>query len=171
MLISYISKKYHYFLLILGIIFLTTSCTNLTTIHDYFVKTNIQLSEMQKLRLNNYLQGEFYSFELKRSTFAYPLVFLISDDGQRSLILACNSTSNDCNLTIQTFQMIQKYKRTQNINFKILALEKKIINNQKKNFSYIKNQRFKKIDNIKNYHSIFFDKILNPQDSCSSEDC
>ena len=65
---------------------------------------------MQKLRLNNYLQGEFYSFELKRSTFAYPLVFLISDDGQRSLILACNSTSNDCNLTIQTFQMIQKYK-------------------------------------------------------------
>jgi len=97
------------------------------------------------------------------------MVFLISDDGKKSVILACRGMLDECNSSIYIYPLIQKYKKKTNLDFKILALGKKIV--QRKNNEIINKKKIK-YTNLKNdQKNIFFDFIVLPSDSCTSEDC
>ena len=152
---------------IVGILtfFIISSCSNTSGLNKYFVNKNQNISKNQSQRLSNYLNGEFYSHQLKRVVFAYPLVFLISTDGAKSLILACNSTSDDCNLNIQIYQQIKKFKRTKNIDLKILALNKKVLNN-----NFVKKKNNHRVF-LKDNEDMFYDLLLHPEDNCNGDDC
>jgi len=156
-------------LIYLLIPFLFFNCANEYSVRKYFVQNEIKISELQKQRLNNYLSGQFYSFDLDRMVVINPLAFLISEDGQRSIILACESYFNNCRYSLKLNQLLKKKDKAENKNFKILALNKKIVvkNNLTKNF---KNQnKYKKIKNLDN--QIFADLILVPDDICDDNDC
>jgi len=156
-------------LIYLLIPFLFFNCANEYSVRKYFVQNEIKISELQKQRLNNYLSGQFYSFDLDRMVVIDPLAFLISEDGQRSIILACESYFNNCRYSLKLNQLLKKKDKAENKNFKILALNKKIVvkNNLTKNF---KNQKkYKKIKNLDN--QIFADLILVPDDICDDNDC
>jgi len=156
-------------LIYLLIPFLFFNCANEYSVRKYFVQNEIKISELQKQRLNNYLSGQFYSFDLDRMVVINPLAFLISEDGQRSIILACESYFNNCQYSLKLNQLLKKKDKAENKNFKILALNKKIVvkNNLTKNF---KNQnKYKKIKNLDN--QIFADLILVPDDICDDNDC
>ena len=115
----------------------------------------------------NYLHGEFYSYEIGRNIIAQPLVFLISESGNKSIILACHGLINECNIDVQIYQIIKKYNKKENDNFKILAYEKKLLIKTTQ-LSSFKNKNI--IRNNKN-SKIFFDKIFIAADSCSGDDC
>jgi len=156
-------------LIYLLIPFLFFNCANEYSVRKYFVQNEIKISELKKQRLNNYLSGQFYSFDLDRMVVINPLAFLISEDGQRSIILACESYFNNCRYSLKLNQLLKKKDKAENKNFKILALNKKIVvkNNLTKNF---KNQKkYKKIKNLDN--QIFADLILVPDDICDDNDC
>ena len=146
--------------------FIISSCSNISGLNKYFAEKDLNISKKQYNRLLNYLDGEFYSHQLKRVVFAYPLVFLISTDGTKSLIIACNSTSDSCNLNVQIYQQINKFKRTKDIDFKILAMNKKLLNKTSIEKKNINNKIFYKDSN-----DMFFDFILNPEESCNGDDC
>lgn len=148
---------------------LLIGCASIKTLHQYYASEDIQLSNVQIKRLNNYLSGEFYSYEINKKVFAYPMVFLISDDGKKSVILACRGILDECNSSIYIYPLIQKYKKKTNLDFKILALGKKIV--QRKNNEIINKKKIK-YTNLKNdQKNIFFDFIALPSDSCTDEDC
>lgn len=151
---------------VLIFLLLTSSCAKLPSLNNFYADKNMKISKIQYQRLNNYLSKEFYSYQIKREVFAYPMAFLISSDGTKSLIIACNSLSNDCNLNIQIYQLIKKYERTQNIDFKILAIHENIISHE---FATDKYKKYKKIN--KKNNRIFFDFLISPEDSCSGDDC
>jgi hypothetical protein len=156
-------------LIYLLIPFLFFNCANEYSVRKYFAQNEIKISELQKQRLNNYLSGQFYSFDLDRMVVINPLAFLISEDGQRSIILACESYFNNCRYSLKLNQLLKKKDKAENKNFKILALNKKTVvkNNFTKNF---KNQnKYKKIKNLDN--QIFADLILVPDDICDDNDC
>ena len=144
------------------------SCTNIKILKDYFVNQNVKISSEQTSRLINYLNSEFYSYDIKREVYAYPLAFLISEDGKKSIILACEGGANECSVNIEIFQLIQKYNKKENVKFRILALEKNIKIKNKELFNKLKNQKYSKIPKREN---IYFDKILMPFGSCGDNDC
>jgi len=131
----------------------------------YYVNPNINISSEQLSRLSNYLNGEFYSYQLDRRVDGYPIAFLITEDGKKSIILACHGKSNDCNTSIEIFQLIKGYEKKENQKIKILALEKKILIKENK---ILRKNKIIKLNKSKN---IFKDYILLPSDKCSSDDC
>ena len=149
--------------------FLFFNCSKEYSVKKHFIKNEIKISEQQKQRLNNYLSGQFYSFDLERVVDAYPLAFLISEDGQRSIILACESYFNNCQYSLKLNQLLRKKDKVNNKNFKILALNKKIVvkNNVTKKFN--NKNKYKKVKNLDN--QIFTDLILIPDDICNDNDC
>ncbi len=148
---------------------LLISCSSIKTIQDYYADEEINLSDKQKIRLNNYLSGEFYSYDIEKKVFAYPMVFFISSDGEKSLILACRGVWDECNSSIHIYPLILKYKKKTSMDFKILALGKKIVVKKIKQKTNKKKIRYVKINN--NHKSIFYDFIVLPSDNCSSDDC
>ena len=149
------------------ILFLSfTGCANLKTLKDYYVSNSINISEKQELRLQNYLSGEIFSYEIGRYTDVFPLAFLISEDGKKSVVLGCEGITNDCNTHVHVFQLIQRFNKKENSNFKILALKRKIL------ASNINSQTLKKrFIKIPKDNKLYFDKILIPAVSCNDEDC
>ena len=147
---------------------LLISCANLKTLKDYYVTDKINISKEQVLRLQNYLSGEIFSYEIGRYVDAYPLAFLISEDGVKSVILGCEGRNDDCNTHVRIFQLIQKYNKKENSNFKILALKRKILVSSLNSTDQSLEKKFIKI--AKN-SKIYFDKILIPTDACNDEDC
>ena len=149
------------------ILFLSfTGCANLKTLKDYYVTNNINISKKQELRLQNYLSGEIFSYEIDRYVDAFPLAFLISEDGKKSVVLGCEGRTDDCNTHVHVFQLIQRYNKKENSNFKILALKRKIL------ASNINSQTLqKRFIKIPKDNKIYFDKILIPAVSCNDEDC
>ena len=149
------------------ILFLSfTGCANLKTLKDYYVLNNINISKKQELRLQNYLSGEIFSYEIDRYVDAFPLAFLISEDGKKSVVLGCEGRTDDCNTHVHVFQLIQRYNKKENSNFKILALKRKIL------ASNINSQTLqKRFIKIPKDNKVYFDKILIPAVSCNDEDC
>ena len=150
------------------IFLLLTNCMNLKTLNEYYASDSISVSKEQEMRLQNYLSGEFFSYEIERYVDAYPLAFLISKDGKKSVILGCEGIVDDCNIHVHIFQLIKKYNKKENSNFKILALKRKIVTPNIKSLNKPLNKKFIKI--MKN-SNIYFDKILIPADNCNDEDC
>ena len=148
---------------------LLTGCSSITTIHDYYANEEMNLSDKQKIRLNNYLSGEFYSYDIEKKVFAYPMVFFISSNGEKSLILACRGVLDECNSSIHIYPLMLKYKKKTNMDFKILALGKKIVVKKINQKTNKKNIRYIKINN--SHKNIFYDFIVLPSDNCSSDDC
>ncbi|MEL0242376.1 MAG: hypothetical protein VW911_03910, partial [Pelagibacteraceae bacterium] len=75
----------------------------------------------------------------------------------------------ECNSSIHIYPLILKYKKKTNMDFKILALGKKIVVKKIKQKTNKKKIRYVKINN--NDKSIFYDFIVLPSDNCSSDDC
>lgn len=143
-------------------------CSNLKTYNTLAVNENLKISEKQISRLSNYLNGDFYSYEIERRVSAYPIAFLISSNGDKSVILACDGVINDCNINVQIFQLIMKYNKAENEDYKILALEKKILI---KNHEILNKIKKNKILKLKKNNQLFRDLILVPSDSCGGDDC
>lgn len=151
-------------------LFLVLSCANqqgIKTLKYYYAQNDINLTSNQLQRLNNYLVGEFFSSEMGRNVFAYPMAFIISEDGSKSIILACAGVTNECNPSFHIYQLLKKYKKKTNTEYKILFLNRKNVTN---NFS-LNDINFKEFKRIKFDNQIFFDRVLLPQDSCGSDDC
>ena len=153
--------------ILLFISFIFQSCTNFKTLKSSYSTDDQPISEDQLLRLSNYLDGELHSYELKRNVFAYPMAFLISENGNKSIVLACEGIINECNNSVHIYQLIQRYKKKFNQDIKILAFDKNILSKNAK--AKIKK---KKIDKIaKSKENIFYDLILIPNDNCGGDDC
>jgi hypothetical protein len=159
-------------LILLVISFLFFGCANsknFKTLSSFYAPEDLLIQNGQSKRLQNYFLGDFYSYEIKRNVFAYPIAFLISENGDKSAILACQGITNECNVSIQIYQLLKKYEMKTKNKFYILALDKKIVSpnikmNNKTHFS--KTKQF-----LEKNNDIFFDHILIPSDNCSGEDC
>lgn len=158
-------KIYHLIIVLTSILY---GCSNLKTFNTLAVNENLKISEKQILRLSNYLNGDFYSYEIERRVSAYPIAFLISRNGDKSVILACDGVFNDCNINVQIFQLIMKYNKAENEDYKILALEKKILI---KNHEILNKIKKNKIFKLKKNNQLFRDLTLIPSDSCGGDDC
>lgn len=156
------------YLAIVILIFSSFSCIKFPTIKNYFIKDNIFLNNLQLQRLKNFLSGEFYSFEMQRLVYAYPIAFMISDDGKKSVILSCEGFLDECNHSVHIYQLIKKYEKKNNTKYKILAYQKKIILPEYAKIKVVKDLELSK--KIK-HNAIFEDKILTPHDSCSGDEC
>ena len=159
-------KKKFYLVFFLFLI----NCSNINILKSYYIQDFIELDTKQQNRLSNYLKGEFYSFELKRNVSAYPMMFAISQDGKQSLILACEGYINECNPNVLIYQLIKRIEKKTSTDFKILMLEKNLVN--KKDF-YNLNKLKKKFNNKvdKNEKRKFYDFIMVPSDKCDGDDC
>lgn len=149
--------------------FFCFSCSNLATLKQYYANEEISLTNGQKHRLSNYLSGEYYSFELKRNVIGYPIAFAISENGENSIIIACASYIDECNHSIQLYQQMEKYKKKTNLNYKILALKKKIVINNQSLKILSTTKKFKPLPNLDD--SKYFDYLIIPSDSCGGDDC
>ena len=159
--------KFSFYVSLVSLACLLLSCSGqLKTLKYYYAGESTELSKNQTKRLSNYLNGEFYSYEIGRNVSAYPVAFLISDSGKKSVILACEGITNECNISVQIYQILKKYEKKNKEKFYILALEKTLIHNYK-----FREQLSKKKINLKKNKNIFFDYIFLPTDSCSSDDC
>ncbi|MDA7564124.1 hypothetical protein N8731_00440 [Pelagibacteraceae bacterium] len=128
---------------------------------------DLKISEKQLIRLSNYLDGELYSFELKRNVFAYPMAFIISENGDKSIVLACEGIINECDNSVHIYQLIKRYEKKLNQDVKILALNKKVLSQKiKANVDEIKSKKIVKYD-----ENIFYDLILVPAEDCGGDDC
>ena len=148
-------------------IFIFIFLLSCSSIKDFYVDKSFKISEKQIHRLANYINGEFFSYEIKRKINAYPLAFMISSDGSKSIILACFEMTNNCNPNVKIYQLILKYNKKFNEDFKILALGTDLKTNDKNLAQKIKDKNLKKIIKINN---IFFDNIILPLDNCG-DDC
>ena len=162
------NKVLKFFLIIL--FFFSASCANFTNMKSQYINEGVSLSVEQQQRFSNYLLGEYYSFEIKRNVIGYPIAFAISEDGKKSIIIACASYFSECNHTVQLYQQMEKYRKKTNLNFKILALEKKIvINNPSLKSLLTSKKKFKPVD--KSSNTKFYDYLIVPADSCAGDDC
>lgn len=162
------SKKISNFFLWIILISALYSCSNIKTLSTFTIKQNFKISDKQILRLSNYLNGNFYSYEIKRNVVAYPIAFILSKNGDKSALLACEGIINDCNVNVQIFQLIKKYNKIENDDYKILALEKRIL---LKNHNILNKIEKNKIHKLKKNDQLYRDFILIPSDSCAGEDC
>ena len=156
-------------LMLLVTTFLFFGCANLKTLSSFYVAENHSIKNEQLKRLQNYLLGDFYSYEIGRNVFAYPIAFLISENGDKSAILACQGIVNDCNVSVQIYQLLKKYEIKTKSKFYILALDKKFVSPNIKLNNITQSNITKQF--LEKNNNIFFDHILIPSDSCSGDDC
>ena len=147
--------------------FMLKGCSGFATLKSHYVSDDLIISEVQLSRLSNYLDGELYSYELKRNVFAYPIAFLISENGEKSIVLACEGMIDECNNSVHIYQLMEKYNKKLSTDFKILALNKKILSQDIK--TKISEMNIKKI--AKSDGKIFYDLILIPAEGCGGDDC
>lgn len=155
-------KNLKFFFIILFIF----ACSDLNVLRKMYGNNDLKLEEKQQIRFNNYLNQDFYSFELKRRVEAFPILFAISEDGKESLIIACEGYQNNCNPNVKIFQILKRHEKKINKNFKILAIEKKIVWKGFANQKITKSKFFNKMD------VGLYDVIFDPKaDDCSDQDC
>ena len=136
-------------------------------------KNNIVLNKVQLNRFNNYLKGEYYSFELERNVSHKPIMFAISDDGKTSLLLSCASNTSECNPNIQIYQALKRYSKKSNKKIFIFALNDKIVwsgnafkvkgNLLVENEALLKNVSFDLKDNNSS-NNLLYDLSIMPND-------
>jgi hypothetical protein len=75
---------------LLAICFLFIGCVNsknFKTLKNFYVPENLSIKNEQLKRLQNYFLGDFYSYEIERNVFAYPIAFLISENGDKKTMI------------------------------------------------------------------------------------
>ena len=154
-------------LFVFFLVFTLQGCIDFKNLKSSYVSEDLKISEKQLIRLSNYLDGELYSFELKRNVFAYPMAFIISENGDKSIVLACEGIINECDNSVHIYQLIKRYEKKLNQDLKILALNKKVLSQKiKANVDGIKSKKIVKYD-----ENIFYDLILVPAEDCGGDDC
>ena len=132
-------------LTIMFLVFLTSglyNCSQAIGLKNLYGQNDLQLNSSQLKRFEDYLKGEYYSFELQRKVSHKPIMFAISSDGSTSLIFSCASSHADCNVGVHIYQFIKRYSKKSGKDLKIFALKDKIV--------WGKNN---KIINDQNFHS------------------
>jgi hypothetical protein len=148
------------------IILFLFACSDLNVLKKMYGNSDLRLEEKQQIRFNNYLNQDFYSYELNRRIEAFPLLFAITEDGKESLIIACEGYQNICNPNVKIFQILKRHEKKINKNLKILAIEKKIV------WKGFANQKIKISKFFNKTDFGFYDIILDPRaDDCSDQDC
>ena len=115
-------------------------------------KNSIVINHEQLNRFTDYLNGKYFSYELKREIDNQaPLMFAITMDGSSSILLSCNSLFvNECNSHMLNYILLERFKKKYNKQFFIFAIEDKIVWD-KSNLKIIKNKNIQKqISKIKN---------------------
>ena len=155
--------------IILITLFFLLACSKVSRLKDFYQKSEVNFSKSQVQRFKNYLSGNFYSFELERGIYAKPIMFAISNDGKKSIVVGCEGFDASCDFTGELFQIIKRYeKRTKN-KFIIAAIGKKIVY-EKSVLKNLKNNK-KSVYVNKVSKGEFFDLILLPSDPCAGDDC
>jgi len=107
--------------------FILTSCAGKYHLSNFYGQAEIVLNKSQLNRFNNYLSGEYYSYELNRKVSHRPIMFAISIDGTTSLLFACASISNECDPNVSIYQVLKRYSKKSNKEMYIFALKNKIV--------------------------------------------
>ena len=153
-------------------IFLLFSCNKQTSfINQNTLKSSLKLTDNQIVRLNSYIDSNYYSEQLKRKVPFSPLMFAVTEDGHDSVILSCTERSYECTPGIRYFQTLKKYETKINKKFFIIAIENKL----KWNNRTISLKNRQDIDNListktiiktkKNNNERFFDEFITPIDT------
>ena len=170
-------------LLIYIVILFNFSCSNLGTIKSKTGKSDLLLNQEQYERFISYLSGKYYSYEFQRNEYnKSPIAFVISKDGNKSLMLMCDDNIRTCENGVYILQTISRYSKKLNDDLYIFALGKKIVwNNQKKYIQntsdfekFIKfNDQIKKVKKDIGSKNQFFDKIfdVSETDNCDPDYC
>ena len=119
-------------------------------------KNLILINSEQLNRFSEYLNGKYYSYELKREIANQsPLMFAITQDGSSSILLSCNSLFvNECNSHMLNYILLERFKKKYDKQFFIFAIEDKIVWGQS-NLKINKNKNIQKqISKIKNINFI-----------------
>ena len=118
------------FLKIILLIFFTiglSHCSETIGLKKLYGQNVLQLNSSQLKRFEDYLKGEYYSFELQRNVSHKPIMFAISSDGSTSLIFSCASSQADCNVGVHIYQLVKRYSKKSGKDLKIFALKNKIV--------------------------------------------
>lgn len=134
---------------------------------------DFKISSGQLQRLTNYLNGNYYSYELERNEInTTPGYFAISDDGRSSIIVMCIDHINpySCNSNLKYMQSVKRIEKKTGKKFYILAEKYNIF--VKNNSVTVFDPKSTKLDlyfnvlNDKNnqYFDILLEDIKNNQD-------
>ena len=164
------------FLKIIFLVFLTiglSNCSKTIGLKKLYGQNVLQLNSFQLKRFEDYLKGEYYSFDLQRKVSHRPIMFAISTDGSTSLIFSCASTHTDCNEGVEIYQFLKRYSKKSGKDLMIFALKNKIVwagNSLKINEgfdfknSFLNRINFTEFNEINNIKNSFYDISILPQD-------
>ena len=164
------------FLKIILLIFFTiglSNCSETIGLKKLYGQNVLQLNSSQLKRFEDYLKGEYYSFELQRNVSHKPIMFAISNDGSTSLIFSCASIYADCNAGVEIYQFLKRYSKKSGKDLKIFALKNKIVWAEnslqiKKGFdlknSFLNRINFTNFNEVNNVKNSFYDISILPQD-------
>lgn len=159
-----------------------------TSFNNLIGKNDLILNDFQIKKFIEYLNGKFYSDELKQITSNNdPMIFAISKNGKSSLHISCYYAGETCNLGIKGYQNLKKYSKKLGNELFIFAIGKRIVwseanlfvprNIYKSNdFNKLKrliiNKKIARINNNVNISDLnSYNLLMLPQDSCNSDDC
>ena len=161
------------------------SCTSFNSLIG---KKDLILNDYQIIKFHEYLNGKFYSDELKQTTSHNdPMIFAISKNGKSSLHISCYYTGEICNLGIKGYQNLKKYSKKLGNELFIFAIGRRIVWSgtnlviprtiyKSYNFNKLKelivNKKIAKVDNNINISDLnSYNLLMLPQDNCNSDDC
>ena len=120
-------KKYLKIILLVFFTIGLSHCSETIGLKKLYGQNVLQLNSSQLKRFEDYLKGEYYSFELQRNVSHKPIMFAISNDGSTSLIFSCASNQADCNVGVHIYQLVKRYSKKSGKDLKIFALKNKIV--------------------------------------------
>ena len=120
-------KKYLKIILLIFFTIGLSNCSETIGLKKLYGQNVLQLNSSQLKRFEDYLKGEYYSFELQRNVSHKPIMFAISNDGSTSLIFSCASIYADCNEGVEIYQFLKRYSKKSGKDLKIFALKNKIV--------------------------------------------
>ena len=120
-------KKYLKIILLVFFTIGLSQCSETIGLKKLYGQNVLQLNSSQLKRFEDYLKGEYYSFELQRNVSHKPIMFAISSDGSTSLIFSCASNQADCNVGVHIYQLVKRYSKKSGKDLKIFALKNKIV--------------------------------------------
>jgi len=151
-------------------------------------KNDLILNDFQIIKFHEYLNGKFYSDELKQTTSHNdPMIFAISKNGKSSLHISCYYSGQICNLGIKGYENLKKYSKKLGNELFIFAIGRRIVwsetnlvvprniyksNDFNKLKELIVNKKIARVDNnlsISDLNS--YNLLMLPQDNCNSDDC
>jgi len=170
------------------LIFASFTLSSCVSFNDLIGKNTLELNDFQIEKFREYLNGRFYSNELKKiSPYNKPMLFAVSKNGKSSLIIACYYQGNPCDLGVFGYQSLRKYSKKLGNELFIFALENRIVWNGSnifiKRYFYesddileLKNEIIQKgiakiNNNVPKSELNNFSLLRLPEDSCNSDDC